>query len=83
AAARQRDECSSGILLPLALTPPKVDLPMPCPHCGARFAYRRDDAGDRVRALRVSETGCRCQGCQAYWPPEQFEWLARLLVEEG
>ena len=56
-------------------------LHVPCPRCGERFAYRRDNAGERVRvlALRVSEHGRRCQGCQAFWPPEQFEWLARLL----
>jgi hypothetical protein len=68
------------------LTPPvRVDLHMPCPSCGARFTYRRDDAGDRVRvrALRLSETGCRCQASQAWWPPEQFEWLARLLESLG
>src|ERR1700739_1679107 len=23
--------------------------------------------------------GCRCQACQPYWPPELFEWLARLM----
>jgi hypothetical protein len=32
----------------------------------------------RVRALRVSETGCKCSACGAFWPPERFEWLARL-----
>ena len=60
---------------------PRVFLHVPCPRCGERFAYRRDNAGERVRvlALRVSEHGRRCQGCQAFWPPEQFEWLARLL----
>jgi hypothetical protein len=60
---------------------PRVFLHVPCPRCGERFAYRRDNAGERVRvlALRVSEHGCRCQGCAAFWPPEQFEWLAQLI----
>jgi hypothetical protein len=62
----------------------KVDLPQPCPRCGARFAYHPAGTGEqvRVRALRVTDTGCRCQACQAYWPPEQLTWLARLLVED-
>ncbi|MGE5698305.1 MAG: hypothetical protein ACM4D3_24570 [Candidatus Sericytochromatia bacterium] len=43
------------------------------------FAYR-DSAGEqvRVRALRVSENGCWCQACQAFWEPTEFHWLARL-----
>lgn len=59
---------------------PVVSLHVPCPRCGARFAYR-DDAGEsvRVRVLRVSENGCRCQACQAFWEPSEFHWLARLL----
>jgi hypothetical protein len=32
-----------------------------------------------VRALRVSETGCRCQACGASRGPELFDWLARLM----
>jgi hypothetical protein len=58
-----------------------VTLEVPCPSCAASFAYRRDGAGDRVRvrALRVSEAGCECQACKAFWGPEQFHWLARLL----
>lgn len=61
---------------------PRVFLREPCPRCGERFAYRHDSAGDemvRVRALRVSETGCKCQACGAFWAPDRFEWLARLL----
>jgi hypothetical protein len=71
---------AQGLLAPV----PQVDLPHPCPRCGARFAYHPAGAGEqvRVRALRVSDTGCRCQACQAYWPPEQLTWLARLLVED-
>ena len=70
---------AEGLLAPAV----KVDLPQPCPRCGARFAYHPAGTGEqvRVRALRVRDTGCRCQACQAYWPPEQLTWLARLLLD--
>jgi hypothetical protein len=60
---------------------PTVALEVACPRCDASFMYRRDSAGDRVRVrtLRVSEAGCECLACGAFWPPERFEWLARLL----
>ena len=60
---------------------PVVSLHVPCPRCSARFAHRRDGAGElvNVRALRVSEDGCKCSACGAFWPPERFEWSARLL----
>ena len=60
---------------------PRVFLREPCPSCGERFAYRRDSGGElvRTRALRVSESGCKCFGCGAFWAPERFEWQARLL----
>ncbi len=64
------------------LTPtPRVFLPMPCPRCSAAVAYHRSGTGERVRtrALQVSETGCQCLACGAFWEPERFEWLARLL----
>ena len=64
------------------LTPElRVFLREPCPCCGARWAVRRDSAGElvRVRVLKVSESGCRCQACGAFWSPDRFEWLARLL----
>ncbi len=32
-----------------------------------------------MRALRVSEDGARCEACWAFWSPNQFHWLARLL----
>ena len=67
---------AEGLLTPV----PKVDLHAPCPRCGARFAYRQEgDQHVRMRALRVSETGCRRQACQAYGPLERFHALARLL----
>ena len=60
---------------------PRVYLRQPCPRCGATFAHRTDGAGEVVntRALRASEDGCKCLGCGAFWPPDRFEWLARLL----
>ena len=39
----------------------------------------------RVRALRASESGCKCQACgrfggvRSFWGRAQFEWLAQLL----
>jgi hypothetical protein len=58
----------------------KVYLRQACPVCAARYAYR-DRLGERVRApaLKVSESGCWCLACGAYWGPDQFHWLARLL----
>ena len=60
---------------------PKVFLRQACPRCGERHAYRSDGAGELGRgwALRVSETGATCGACGAFWGPERFEWLARLL----
>jgi hypothetical protein len=60
---------------------PRVYLHARCPRCAAADAYHRDGAGERVRtrALRVSESGCRCLACGASWGPERFHWLARLL----
>lgn len=44
------------------------------------WAYRRGHGEQvRVRALRVSESGCECLACGAFWAPERFEWLAKLL----
>ena len=59
----------------------KVFLHFPCPRCGEGFTYRRDDMGEwvRTRVLKVSETGCKCQACGAFWAPDRFEWLARLI----
>lgn len=60
---------------------PTVALRLPCPSCGRSHVYRRNQVGEPVRVwvLQVSEDGCRCQGCDASWLPEQFEFLARLL----
>ncbi len=64
---------------------PRVFLHVACPRCGARTAYRTDSGGEQVRswALRVSENGCKCSACGAFWPSDRFEWLAWLLGCEG
>jgi predicted RNA-binding Zn-ribbon protein involved in translation (DUF1610 family) len=57
----------------------------PCPSCGKGIVYRRDSAGDEVRqpALKlVVSQGCTCQACGAYWAPEKFMFLGRLLGYE-
>ena len=54
----------------------------PCPHCEKQTVYRRDSAGDMVRqpALKlVLSQGCTCQACDAFWPPERFMFLCKLL----
>ena len=63
------------------LTPATKIFLSPCPNCGARVAYRRNDAGERVqtKALKVTEVECRCQACGACWEPDQYHFLARLL----
>jgi hypothetical protein len=60
---------------------PSVALEVSCPRCEARFAYRCNGSGDHVRtwALRLSADGCACLAGGAFWEPERFEWLARLL----
>ncbi len=65
------------------LTPTSVkQLSVPCPACGAKSAYRRDSAGERVRvpALQiVTELGCTCLVCRHTWGPELYLHLARVL----
>ena len=54
----------------------------PCPSCGKKDIYRKDSAGERVRqpALRiVTETGCECQACGAFWGPSKYLFLCKLL----
>lgn len=53
-----------------------------CPSCGKRTCYRRDSAGDVVRqpTLKlVADQGCTCQACGAFWGPERYLFLCRLL----
>jgi hypothetical protein len=57
-----------------------VSLRLACPSCGEQYAYRHGgDEWVRSWALRLTEDGCSCQVCRAFWPPREFEWLARLL----
>ena len=59
-------------------------IPAPCPACGATIVYRRDSSGEEVRqaALQIDSAGCRCQRCRAWWPPDRFAHLARVLGYE-
>ena len=69
----------------LTLLEPAKTVPIPdaaCPSCDKRLVYRRDSAGEMVRqaALKiVVNQGCTCQACGAYWAPEKFLFLSRLL----
>ncbi len=60
----------------------RVFLHEPCPRCGHSFTYRRDSDGAavRVRTLRVSETGCTCQGCGAFGYIDESDRTAREHV---
>jgi hypothetical protein len=52
-----------------------------CPSCGLRWHYRFKD-GERVRqpALQiVAETGCSCVACGAFWSPDRYLFLCKLL----
>lgn len=53
----------------------------PCPACNTATVYRRDSAGEMVRqpALQIGVEGCHCTKCRAYWAPDRFVWLARLI----
>lgn len=54
----------------------------PCPSCGRKTVYRKDSAGDTVRqpALKlVVNEGCTCLHCEAFWPPERYMFLQKLL----
>jgi hypothetical protein len=65
------------------LNPASVkQLSAPCPACGAKSAFRRDSAGERVRvpALQIiTELGCTCLVCRHTWGPELYLHLARVL----
>ena len=57
-------------------------LSAPCPSCGAQRVYRKDSAGETVRqpALQiVAGTGCTCLACGAFWAPDYYLHLARVL----
>lgn len=65
-----------------------VEISSPCPSCNASSTYHVDSGGERVRqpalAIIYDEAdehaiGCECRSCNAFWPPGQFELLARVL----
>lgn len=56
-------------------------LNVPCPACNATHVYRRV-AGESVRqpALQlIAETGCTCQQCKAFWSPQHYLLLCKVL----
>jgi hypothetical protein len=46
--------------------------------------YHRDSAGELVRqpALQIGVWGCECMACRAFWAPDRFVFLARVLGYE-
>jgi hypothetical protein len=53
-----------------------------CPHCDAKMAKKRDNAGEIVGtpALQLRKDGStHCQACKTTWGPEQAMWVCRML----
>ena len=53
-----------------------------CPSCGRETIYRKDSGGEVVRqpALKLEiNVGCQCQHCKAFWAPDRYLFLCRLL----
>lgn len=53
-----------------------------CPQCERQTVHRKDSAGEVVRqpALKlVANQGCTCQACGAFWAPDRYLFLCRLL----
>jgi len=62
------------------------EIAQPCPSCGKRYWYRQNSSGEKVRTASlqlVTEQGCTCLSCKAFWPPERFLWLARVLGHDA
>ncbi len=77
------DEIQSWTLSIRALLEPESvkQVTVACPSCGTRWVYR-NHAGEQVRqsALQiVTDTGCKCLECRAFWPPSSYLWLCRLI----
>ena len=54
----------------------------PCPACGATTVYRKDSAGENVKAPAlqiITDRGCTCHACHAHWGPELYLHLCRVL----
>lgn len=68
-----------------ALTDPQhvKQIAAPCPACGTRWVYRTSaSAGETIRqpALQlITDTGCTCQNCRSFWPPDRYLFLCKLL----
>lgn len=67
--------------------PSSREIAAPCPGCNARYALRVS-GGETVRTsalsiLRDRDSGrpieARCASCTRTWPPDQFEFLAKLV----
>jgi hypothetical protein len=53
-----------------------------CPACGTKTIYRNDSTGERIRqpALQlITDLGCTCNACGAFWAPPYYMHLCRLL----
>ncbi len=53
-----------------------------CPSCNKKHFYRKDSAGDTVRQPTlqiITSQGCECVACGAYWGPEKYLFLCKLL----
>jgi hypothetical protein len=53
-----------------------------CPACGATSVFRRDSAGELVRAPAlqiVTKLGCTCQKCRYTRSPDYYLHLAKVL----
>lgn len=67
--------------------PSSVEIPEPCPACGARYVERfKDGQMIRSNALNLHReratgrtTEAKCSACGAAWAPNQFEFLAELV----
>jgi hypothetical protein len=60
--------------------PKPIPLPDPCPECGEKTVYRKQD-GEEVRtpALQIDENGATCGACKANWPVEYLQILGKIL----
>lgn len=82
-------ELQSFALSIRGLTEPEhvKEISQECPSCGKRYWYRKDaSSGEQIRtaALQlIPSQGCTCLVCKAFWPPERFLWLARVLGNDA
>lgn len=77
------EEIAAWVLSIRALIEPErvKHISAPCPACGRRWSYRQS-AGELIRTpalALVTESGCRCLECRAFWPPDRYLFLCKLL----